>query len=91
MNSNYLLEKSYRVLLLDEMEDYEVAIDELSRASIEWARSFYEAMRPHLAGKAFPNLMGQDEMADREKQAYGANSALLAGIKEKYDPTNFFH
>lgn len=62
-----------------------------SEKNIGWARSFYEAMRPHLAGKAFPNLMGQDEMADRERQAYGANSARLAEIKEKYDPTNFFH
>jgi hypothetical protein len=61
-----------------------------SDKNIGWARSFYEAMRSHLTDKAFPNLMGQDEMADRERLAYGANSARLAEVKRKYDPADFF-
>jgi Berberine and berberine like len=61
-----------------------------SHKNIAWTRSFYDALRPHLTDKAFPNLMGQDEMAGRQKQAYGANFARLAEIKKKYDPNNFF-
>lgn len=56
----------------------------------EWARSFYKAIEPHLSTKAFPNLMGQEEMADRTKDAYGANFERLVELKKKYDPTNFF-
>lgn len=59
--------------------------------NISWTRSFYEAVQPHLSEKAFPNLMGQDEMADRARLAYGENYTRLAEIKSKYDPTNFFH
>lgn len=59
--------------------------------NISWTRSFYEAVQPHLSEKAFPNLMGQDEMADRARLAYGSNYERLASIKAKYDPTNFFH
>lgn len=56
----------------------------------DWARSFHKAISPHLSNKAFPNLMGQEEMADRARDAYGANFERLAEIKKKYDPTNFF-
>ncbi|HKY04072.1 MAG TPA: FAD-binding oxidoreductase, partial [Blastocatellia bacterium] len=41
--------------------------------NVQWARSFYEAMQPHFAGKAFPNLMGQDEIAERARDAYGSS------------------
>ncbi|HET9530067.1 MAG TPA: FAD-binding oxidoreductase [Blastocatellia bacterium] len=58
--------------------------------NVQWARSFFEAMQPHFGGKAFPNLMGQDEMADRARDAYGKSYDRLAQIKKKYDPTNFF-
>ena len=58
--------------------------------NVAWARSFYEAMQPYYGGEAFPNLMGQDEMVDRVKDAYGDNYARLVEIKKKYDPTNFF-
>jgi len=61
-----------------------------SDKNVGWARSFYEAVRPYLADKAFPNLMGQDEIEDRDRQAYGANSARLTEVKSKYDPTDFF-
>ena len=58
--------------------------------NLRWTRSFYEAVQPHLSEKAFPNLMGQEEMADRTRLAYGDNYTRLAAIKAKYDPTNFF-
>ena len=58
--------------------------------NLSWTRSFYEAVQPHLSEKAFPNLMGQDEMAERARLAYGDNYTRLAAIKAKYDPANFF-
>jgi hypothetical protein len=58
--------------------------------NVAWARGLYEAMQPYFGGEAFPNLMGQDEQADRVKDAYGVNYARLAEIKKRYDPTNFF-
>jgi hypothetical protein len=61
-----------------------------SDKNIEWARSFYNAVRPHLTDKAFPNLMGQDEIAGQSGEAYGINYDRLSEIKKKYDPTNFF-
>lgn len=61
-----------------------------SDANVEWARSFYKAVQPHLSDKTFPNLMGQEEIANRAKDAYGLNFERLGEIKKKYDPTNFF-
>jgi hypothetical protein len=61
-----------------------------SDKNIEWARSFYNAVRPYLSDKAFPNLMGQDEIAGQSGEAYGINYGRLSELKKKYDPANFF-
>ncbi|HWP45298.1 MAG TPA: BBE domain-containing protein, partial [Blastocatellia bacterium] len=58
--------------------------------NVKWARSFFDVMQPYFTGEAFPNLMGQDEMADRVLEAYGINYARLSEIKKKYDPANIF-
>ncbi|MGF1471313.1 MAG: FAD-binding oxidoreductase [Rubrobacteraceae bacterium] len=57
---------------------------------IRWARDLYGALQPHLAGKAFPNFLGQDEDAAGIQSAYGENYDRLVRVKTKYDPTNFF-
>jgi len=75
----------YDLLILASWADQSESDD-----NIGWARSFFDAMRPHLSSKAFPNLMGQDEMADRAGEAYGINYTRLSEIKKKYDPENFF-
>jgi len=54
-----------------------------------WAREFWAAMQPFVAGRVYVNYLGADE-ADRIREAYGPNYDRLAALKKKYDPTNFF-
>jgi FAD/FMN-containing dehydrogenase len=59
-------------------------------ACIEWARGFWEAVRPHATGRVYMNFLG-DEGEDRVRAAYGpAKYERLRALKRKYDPTNFF-
>ena len=55
----------------------------------KWVQNFWQAMQPHLSGRAYVNYLGQ-EGADRVREAYGPNFDRLAALKKKYDPTNFF-
>jgi FAD binding domain/Berberine and berberine like len=61
-----------------------------SARNIEWTRAFFEAMQPFLERGVYINALGE-EGDDRVKAAYGANYERLAALKQKYDPTNFFH
>jgi FAD/FMN-containing dehydrogenase len=56
---------------------------------IAWARSFFEAMKPHVLGSVYVNFMPADE-PDRVQAAYGANFARLATLKQRWDPQNLF-
>jgi len=56
---------------------------------VGWARSLFDAAAPHASGTVYVNFMPEDE-GGRVEGAYGGNFARLAGIKAKYDPTNFF-
>ena len=47
-------------------------------------------MRPFSTGGVYANKLGE-EGTERVQAAFGANYAKLAGVKNKYDPTNFFH
>jgi FAD/FMN-containing dehydrogenase len=58
-------------------------------AFIGWARSLFDAMKPHAAGTAYVNFMPDDEGA-RVEAAYGGNYKRLASIKKRYDPKNQF-
>jgi hypothetical protein len=61
-----------------------------SGACIEWARGFWEAVRPHSTGRVYVNFLGQ-EGDDRVRAAYGTTKyERLRVLKRKYDPTNFF-
>jgi FAD/FMN-containing dehydrogenase len=51
---------------------------------------YWEALHPYSAGGAYVNFM-MDEGVDRIRAAYQDNYDRLAAIKQKYDPTNFFH
>ncbi len=55
----------------------------------EWARRYWEALHPYSAGGAYVNFM-MEEGDDRIRATYRDNYERLAGIKAKYDPTNFF-
>ncbi len=65
---------------------------ELLVADRAWARSFWEALRPHTLGiGANVNTMAKFE-EDRVRAAYGpAKYDRLARIKGEYDPGNVFH
>jgi len=56
---------------------------------MSWVRSFWDAMEPNCAG-VYVNTMGE-EGESRVRTAYGANYDRLVALKNKYDPTNFFH
>jgi FAD/FMN-containing dehydrogenase len=56
----------------------------------QWGTSFWSAMQPHMRPAVYSNYLG-DEGAERAQASYGANYARLAGLKRKYDPSNFFH
>jgi FAD/FMN-containing dehydrogenase len=59
---------------------------------IRWARELWEAVQPFAAGAVYVNyLEGGQEGASRIRAAYGANYDRLVALKDRYDPTNFFH
>jgi FAD/FMN-containing dehydrogenase len=55
--------------------------------SIQWARQFWNAMRPFSTGGVYANNLG-DEGEDRVQAAYAENYPRLVALKNKYDPTN---
>jgi FAD/FMN-containing dehydrogenase len=56
---------------------------------IAWARDFFSAAAPHATGSVYVNFLTDDE-SGRTADAYGANYARLARIKQQYDPQNLF-
>ncbi|MDA4114421.1 MAG: FAD-binding oxidoreductase [Thaumarchaeota archaeon] len=57
---------------------------------IKWTRDFFAAMKRFSIG-AYVNFLGE-EGADRVKEAYEEEKyEKLVALKDKYDPTNFFH
>jgi FAD/FMN-containing dehydrogenase len=61
-----------------------------SEKNIQWAREFWEAMKPFESEGVYVNYLGV-EGEDRVKAAYGpAKYERLVALKNKYDPTNFF-
>jgi hypothetical protein len=65
---------------------------QLLAADRTWARSFWQALRPHSLGAgSYVNAMTEFE-DDRVQASYGpAKYQRLAKIKAKYDPQNLFH
>jgi FAD/FMN-containing dehydrogenase len=57
--------------------------------NIQWAREYYEALRPHSEASAYVNFQSADEQ-DRSRIDYGQNYDRLVKIKTKYDPLNLF-
>ena len=55
-----------------------------------WAKAYSEALHPYTAGGAYVNMI-MDEGQERVQAAYRDNYQRLVEIKNKYDPTNFFH
>jgi glutathione S-transferase len=58
--------------------------------NIEWTRSTYAALEPHLGDRRYINYLDKDEGADAARAAFGPNYDRLVEVKTKYDPDNFF-
>ena len=57
---------------------------------IRWTRDFFASMQKFSVG-AYVNFLGE-EGDGRVKEAYGEEKyRKLVALKDKYDPTNFFH
>lgn len=54
-----------------------------------WARSYWEALRPHCAGGAYVNFM-MEEGDERVRATYADQYERLAEVKKRYDPENRF-
>ncbi|HZU21239.1 MAG TPA: FAD-binding oxidoreductase [Terriglobales bacterium] len=60
-----------------------------SEKNIQWTREYMQAMRPFLSAGSYVNYVS-DEGEAVARAAYGPNYDRLVGLKNKYDPTNFF-
>ncbi|MEV0115068.1 FAD-binding oxidoreductase [Streptomyces sp. NPDC050844] len=57
----------------------------------QWCVDYWEELHPHSMGGAYVNFIGDGEGQDRVKATYRDHYARLTGIKNAYDPANFFH
>jgi len=64
-----------------------------SQKMIHWARECWQAMQPFVEQAIYVNSLEDalEEGEHRVLEAYGSNYDRLVALKNKYDPTNFFH
>ncbi len=60
-----------------------------SEKNIQWTRTSWNALQPFLVEGSYGNYVS-DEGDPFARAAYGPNYDRLVGLKNKYDPTNFF-
>ncbi len=58
--------------------------------NIAWTRTTYADMEPHFVRRRYVNYLGDDEVKDAIRSAYGPNYSRLVEIKRRYDPGNLF-
>jgi FAD/FMN-containing dehydrogenase len=58
---------------------------------IAWTKDTYAAVSEHLAGRRWLNYLGDDQLNDAIRAAYGPNYNRLVDAKRRYDPENVFH
>ncbi|RDV11841.1 FAD-binding oxidoreductase [Pontibacter diazotrophicus] len=56
----------------------------------QWAKDYWKAIHPYSLGGAYVNFM-MEEGQERVKATYRDNYDRLLKVKQKYDPSNFFH
>ncbi|HET6848517.1 MAG TPA: FAD-binding oxidoreductase [Gaiellales bacterium] len=59
--------------------------------NIEWTKDTYAALTEHLRNARWLNYLGDDQMDDAIRAAYGPNYERLREVKRRYDPGNVFH
>jgi FAD/FMN-containing dehydrogenase len=60
-----------------------------SEQHLNWVREAWDLMRPFATGGVYVNNLAE-EGEDQVRAAYGPHYERLVGLKNKYDPTNFF-
>jgi FAD/FMN-containing dehydrogenase len=61
-----------------------------TNANIAWTRETHGVLEPHLDEARWLNYLGDDELADAVRAAYGPNYERLLNAKRRYDPGNVF-
>ena len=56
---------------------------------ISWVRNGWDALRPESVG-VYANFLSDEGLSGVEA-AYGSRMRRLTALKDRYDPTNFFH
>ena len=64
--------------------------DDEAQKHMEWTRSFWTAVSRFASLGVYVNFLG-DEGEERIRASYGVNYERLVALKNRYDPTNFFH
>ena len=59
--------------------------------NIGWSRETHRAFGPHLDEARWLNYLGDDQLGDAVRAAYGPNYERLLDLKRRYDPENVFH
>jgi FAD/FMN-containing dehydrogenase len=59
--------------------------------NIAWTRETHRAFGPHLDEARWLNYLGDDQLGDAVRAAYGPNYQRLLDVKRRYDPENVFH
>lgn len=57
---------------------------------LRWARECWGALRPFYEPGVYVNALS-DDADERVRAAYGPNYERLVALKNRFDPTNFFH
>jgi FAD/FMN-containing dehydrogenase len=60
-------------------------------ANIDWTRETFAALRPYFGSGRWMNYLGDDQLDDAIRAAYGPNYERLVEVKRRYDPENTFH
>ncbi len=64
--------------------------DDEAQKHMEWTRSFWTDVSRFGSPGVYVNFLG-DEGEERIRASYGVNYERLVALKNRYDPTNFFH
>ena len=61
-----------------------------SAMHVDWVRSLWGGLEPHLQGAAYVNHLAADDWPEKVRASFGENYARLRALKAKYDPRNLF-
>lgn len=57
---------------------------------VRWARSLFEALKPHSMGTRYVNFIPEGDEQDELQNAFGPNLDRLMRVKNGFDPENLF-